>query len=167
VTRQTSKVKLLKDIVTERRRLEKNLAALSEEEMIQPGVTGNWSVKDILAHIVAWEELFLNWYRSGIQGHTPERPPVGLSQRAIDELNQEIYEKHRDRALEEIKAEFSASYQQVRAAIEEIPEEEMFARGRYGWTGKLTLADYIAGNTSNHYAWANAQVRKWRKRTTR
>jgi hypothetical protein len=165
VTKQTSKAQLLSDIVTERRRLEKNLAALSQAEMIQPGVTGNWSAKDVLAHIVAWEQLFLSWYRSGLEGQTPERPPVGMSQRAIDELNEEIYETHRDRALEKVKSEFSASYQQVLAAVEEIPEEEMFAHGRYGWTGKLTLADYIAGNTCNHYAWANAQVRKWRKRT--
>jgi hypothetical protein len=146
--------------------LEKSLAPLSGEEMIQPGVTGNWSVKDILAHIAAWEQLFLSWNRSGIQGHTAGRPPVGMSQRAIDELNQEIYESHRDRGLEEIKAEFSASYRQILAAVEEIPEEDMFARGRYRWTGKLTLADYIAGNTCNHYAWAKGQVRKWRKRTT-
>jgi hypothetical protein len=164
VTKQTSKAQLLNDIVTERRRLEKSLVSLSEEEMVQPGVTGNWSVKDILAHIVAWEQLLLSWHRSGIQGQNVERPPVGMSQRAIDELNQEIYEKHRDRCLEETKAEFSASYRQILAAIEEIPEEDMFVRGRYGWTGKLTLADYIAGNTCNHYAWAKAQIRKWRKR---
>jgi hypothetical protein len=166
VTKQTGKAQLLKDIVTERRRLQKSLATCSEEEMIQPGVTGNWSVKDILAHIVAWEQLFLSWHIAGIQGQTAGRPPAGMSQRAIDELNQEIYEKHRDRALEEIRAEFSASYRQMLAAVEEIPEEDMFARGRYRWTGKLTLADYIAGNTCNHYAWAKAQIRKWRKRTT-
>jgi hypothetical protein len=133
--------------------------------MAQPGVTGNWSATDTLAHIVAWEQLFLNWNRSGIQERTPGRPPVGMCQRAIDEPNQEIYENNRGRALEEIKAEFSASYQQILATIDEIPEKDMFARGRFSWTGRLTLADYIAGNTCNHYAWAKAQIRKWRKRT--
>jgi hypothetical protein len=88
-----------------------------------------------------------------------------MCQRAIDEPNQEIYENNRGRALEEIKAEFSASYQQILATIDEIPEKDMFARGRFSWTGRLTLADYIAGNTCNHYAWAKAQIRKWRKRT--
>jgi uncharacterized damage-inducible protein DinB len=74
MSRQSSKDQLLKDISTERRRLEKNLSALNAEDMTQPGVTGAWSVKDILAHLVAchlvachlvachlvaWEKLFL------------------------------------------------------------------------------------------------------------
>jgi uncharacterized damage-inducible protein DinB len=57
MVKQTSKEQLLRDIYTERRWLEKNLFALSAEEMIQPGVNGIWSVKDILAHLVAWEDF--------------------------------------------------------------------------------------------------------------
>lgn len=40
MAKQISKDELLKDIRTERRRLEKNLSTLSAEDMIQPGVTG-------------------------------------------------------------------------------------------------------------------------------
>jgi len=165
VTKQTSKIQLLKDIITERRKLEKSLTALNGEEMIQAGIVGEWSVKDILVHLAAWEGLFLDWYNAGIQGRTPDRMPVGMGRRTMDELNQEIYEKNRSRDLEDVMVEFRVSYQRVSATIETIPEEDMFDRGRYSWTGKLTLADYIAGNTCNHYAWAKAQIRKWRKRT--
>ncbi|MCL4853136.1 MAG: maleylpyruvate isomerase N-terminal domain-containing protein, partial [Bryobacteraceae bacterium] len=31
-------------------------AGLSDSQMLEPGVTGGWSVKDILAHVTAWEE---------------------------------------------------------------------------------------------------------------
>jgi hypothetical protein len=31
-------------------------ARLSDAEMMQPGVTGDWSVRDILAHVTTWEE---------------------------------------------------------------------------------------------------------------
>lgn len=87
VTKQTSKDKLLKDIHTERRRLEKTLSNLSMEDMIKPGVTGTWSVKDILAHLVAWERLFLDWYHTGVQNCSSTTTPVGMSQRAMDTLN--------------------------------------------------------------------------------
>jgi hypothetical protein len=163
VAKQTSKSQLLKDITTGRRQLEKNLSALSEEDMTQPGVTGTWSVKDILAHLVAWEKLLLDWYRAGIQGYSPTIIPVGMRQKAIDALNQEIYEQNRKRNLDEVIAEFRTSYQQILTTLEGIPEEDLFIRGRYEWTGELTLADYIAGNTCNHYAWAKAQIRKWIK----
>ena len=167
MTKQTSKDQLLKDIHTERRRLEKNLSVLSAEDMIQPGVTGTWSVKDILAHVVAWERLFLNWYSTGVQGRTPDITPVGLSQKSIDALNQQIYEKNRWRSLDDILAEFQTSYQEIVTVIEAIPEEELFVHARFDWTGTLTLADYIAGNTCNHYAWAKSQIRKWAKRDTK
>jgi hypothetical protein len=164
VAKQTSKAQLLKDIHTERRRLEKNLSALSTEDMVQPGVTGTWSVKDILAHLVAWERLFLEWYHTGIQGCLPTTTPVGMSQRSMDALNQKIYEANQWRNLDEIIAEFHASYQQIVTVIEEIPERDMFVQGRFNWTGELTLADYIVGNTCNHYAWAKSQIRKRAKR---
>ncbi len=28
---------------------------------------------------------------------------------------------------------------------------------------QLLLADYIAGNTCNHYAWAASRIREWEK----
>lgn len=164
MSKQTSKDQLLKDIHTERRRLEKTLTNLSMKDMIQPGVTGTWSVKDILAHLVAWEKFFLDWYHSGVQGCSPTTTPVGMSQRAMDTLNQQIYEKNQRRSLDHIIAEFHTSHREVVAVIEAIPEGDMFVHGRFKWTGELTLADYIAGNTCNHYAWAKSQIRKRVKR---
>ena len=161
MAKQTSKDQLLKDIHAERRQLESNLSALSAGEMICPGVTGSWSVKDILAHLVAWEKLFIGWYQAGLQGGAFTTQPVGMSKIAIDNINQRIYQQNKSRTLDDILAEFHASYQQTITIIEEIPEEDMFTHGRFSWTGKFTLADYIAGNTCNHYAWAKLQIRKW------
>jgi hypothetical protein len=167
MTKQTSKDQLLKDIRTERRRLEKTLFILSAEDMVQPGVTGAWSVKDILAHLTAWERLFLDWYSSGLHGSTSETTPVGMSQIRMDALNQQIYEQNRRRSLDDVLAEFHASYLEIVTVIEAISEEDMFLQGRFKWTGKWRLADYIAGNTCNHYAWAKSQIRKWTKGETK
>ena len=161
MAKQTSKDQLLKDIRVERRLLERDLSALSSEDMLQPGVTGTWSVKDILAHLVAWERLFLDWYSTGLQGCTPDPAPVGMSRKTMDALNQQIYKRNQGRSLENILAEFDASFREIVKVIQAIPVEDMFAHGRFSWTGKLTLADYIAGNTCSHYAWARAQIRRW------
>jgi hypothetical protein len=58
MVKQKSKAELIKDIQVERQRLEKVLATLSKDEMTRPGVIGESTVKDILAHLVAWEQLF-------------------------------------------------------------------------------------------------------------
>ena len=164
MTKQTRKAQLLKDIYTERRRLENNLAVLNAEDMIRPGVTGIWSVKDIVAHLAAWEKLFLDWYFAGIQGRSPSITPVGMGHKAMNALNQHIYEENKGRNLDDILGEFQSSFQEIATVIEAIPEEDMFVHGRFSWTGKLTLADYIAGNTCSHYAWAKSQIQKWLKR---
>jgi hypothetical protein len=167
MAKQTSKDQLLRDIHAERRRLEKNLSVLRAEDMIQPGVTGIWSVKDILAHLVAWQKLFLDWYHTGVQGRAPATTPVGMCRTSMDALNQRIYEENRWRSLDDVLAEFRTSYLEIVTVIEAIPEEDMFVHGRFNWTGKLMLADYIAGNTCNHDAWAGSQIRKWARREKR
>jgi hypothetical protein len=160
MTKQINRDQLLKDIRTEWSRLEKSLSALTEEEMTKPGIVGAWSIKDILAHLAAWEQLLLDWYQAGIQGRTPAKAPVGMSRKAMDALNQEIYERNRQRSLDDVLTCFRTSYQQVLATIEAIPNDDIFAHGKFAWTGRLTLADYITGNTCNHYAWARAQILK-------
>lgn len=33
---------------------------------------GAWSVHDILAHLLAWQRLLLDWYQAGRRGDKPE-----------------------------------------------------------------------------------------------
>lgn len=151
------------DILTQRRRLEKTLASLGTDTILQPGAVGTWSVKDLLAHLTAWERLLLDWYTCGLENRTSAIAPVGMFRSAIHAINQQIYTRNLNRPLDDILVDFHTSYQQILSVIEVIPEADMFTPGRIAWTGSLTLADYIAGNTCNHYAWANRQVKKWIK----
>jgi Mycothiol maleylpyruvate isomerase N-terminal domain len=57
------------------RRLDKAWAALresyvglSDSQLTEPGVTGDWSVKDILAHVTTWEGEALKTCRSSSRG---------------------------------------------------------------------------------------------------
>jgi hypothetical protein len=158
-----SKQVILERIRTERRRLEQNLEPLSDEKMEIPGVVGEWTVKDLLAHLADWEQRFIGWYEAGLRGEIPDIPAPGLSWQDLDVLNQRIYERHRDRPLEDVQQEFSASYEQVLATVEGIPEGEMFAVGRYAWLGANNLIGVILANTANHYRWAKGQIRTWLK----
>ena len=54
-TEKMTKSELLNQIRTERGQLEETLARLTHAQMLLPGVDGEWSVKDALAHISTWE----------------------------------------------------------------------------------------------------------------
>jgi hypothetical protein len=160
MARPTTKKKLLEDISKERDALEDYLRSLSPEHMLQPGIVGRWSVKDVLAHLVAWEQMFLGWYQTGQQGKIPLLPAQGFTWGQLPALNQQIYQRHRDQPLAKVRQQFKASYQKLFRLLQGLSEEELFSPGHYAWAGTHPLATYILPNTSSHYRWAQAAMRK-------
>lgn len=158
--RPTSKTDLLAAIDEERGALETFLETLTPDQMTEPGLVGEWSAKDVLAHLIEWEQMVLSWYRAGLRGETPEMPAPGYKWNQTPELNQMIYEKHRDRALDDVLAQFGASHQEILGVIRELSNEELFTAGRYAWTGKNTMGTYFVSATSSHYLWARKEIRK-------
>lgn len=57
-----------------RERLDACLASLDPQALLRPGVVGNWSVKDILAHLVGWNNALLGWYQAGLDGLPGDNP---------------------------------------------------------------------------------------------
>jgi hypothetical protein len=161
--KQLNKEIILDRIRKERRRLQKNLDNLTPEQMTQPGVIDGWSVKDILAHLLDWEQRFLGWYRAGLRGEVPQLPAPGLtwSRAEMHTLNQQIYERYKDQPLGKILNAFASSYQEILQTVNSIPEIDMFKPGRFAWTGKDNLAGYILANTADHYRWAKTNLRSW------
>jgi hypothetical protein len=52
---------LLDTIQKEHARFEAIVAPLNEEQLCSPTLEGQWSVKDIMAHIAVWERLCAGW----------------------------------------------------------------------------------------------------------
>ncbi|MEW6093196.1 MAG: ClbS/DfsB family four-helix bundle protein [Chloroflexota bacterium] len=158
--RPTSKTDLLTAIDQERGALEAILEALTPEQMVEPGVVGEWSVKDVLAHLVEWEQMVLEWYRAGLRGDIPEMPAPGYKWNQTPQLNQMIYKKHHDRPLDKVMEEFHASHREILGVIQDLSNEELFTAGRYAWTQKNTMGTYFVSATSGHYLWARKEIRK-------
>lgn len=141
---------MLKDIRLARQRLENALKGLTDTDMVKAPVTGGWSGKDILAHIVSWEQSFIKWYQTGLRGEK-QVMPVWDQPGVLDDINRQIYERNVNLELSNVKKEFHASYKLILKTVEKVSEEAMFTPARYDWTGKDTLADYIWVNTGRHY----------------
>jgi hypothetical protein len=158
--RSFTKVQLLEDARRERAALEKLLEKLTPEEMVYSAAPGEWSAKDVLAHLIEWEQMVLGWIETGMSGKTPAMPAEGYKWNQLPALNQQIYEKHRDRPLAEILEQFQRSFQQSLTAIEGFSEEILFTRGYYSWSGNNALAAYFHSCTAAHYLWARKEVQK-------
>jgi hypothetical protein len=121
----TIKETLLDAIRDARTRLEKKFSKLTPEQMIWPGSMDNWSVKDILAHLVDWEQRLISWYQAGLRGEVPETPAPGMSWRDLPALNQEGYERHREKPLDNVMELFHRSYQDTLKLVESMNEDEI------------------------------------------
>ena len=162
------KPELLQEIRVERSKLDALLEQLTPRQMTRAGATlAGWSVKDILGHLIGWQQMNLDWHAAGLRGETPEVPAPGLTWKDIRKLNDRIYRKHHRRSLKAVLADYDSFHKKMLELIEEVPDEDLVTVGRFAWAGPTwTLSDYIRANTASHYRWACKHIRKWLRAQT-
>lgn len=163
---QMNKTKMLEKIQVERELLKTTLAQMSEEQITETPVQTKWTVKDILAHITAWERQLLNWLRTAAQGEPPEIMPEGYDTwDDFDRLNEQIYIENRDRSLADIRADFDRIYQQLLAELQALPDDPHDDQWSVWRDGKPPWA-LIAGNTYDHYREHLKPIQAWLSKRT-
>lgn len=160
MSRPLNKTQLLESIQKEYTALEKFLTPLTAEQMAFAPAPGAWAVKDILAHLVEWQQMFFNWYESGSRGENPAVPAPGYKWSQLPALNQAIYKKYRSLAAEQALAMFRESHQKTLELIESLPDADLTIPGLYRWMNQNTLIAYLNSITAAHYVWALKDAKK-------
>lgn len=151
-----TKPELLQHIRDERRALEKVLARLTHAQMLLPGVDGEWSIKDALAHISTWERWMIRWTNSLLRGEKPDTPEPW----DVENMNAGTYARVKEISLEEVLEEFRQSYWDALALAERLSEEQFQTVYADTWPiGPLWLG--VAANTNFHYKEHRTDIQKW------
>lgn len=158
MAKPASKAKLLSEIKTRHKRLKEKIAGISPDIMLKPKTVGAWSVKDTIAHITAWERMFLTWYNDGLAGKK-----IDLPKETLGVINRRIFEKNLSRDLDDVLNDFAVTYRQILSTIESLSEEDIFTRGKFTWTGNKKLFAYIWANTAGHYAEHLTAIKRMKK----
>src|SRR5512144_2071625 len=139
------KPELLAEIEDQRRALDQCLALVPARLMTRAGVTrGGWSVKDILGHLIEWQQMNLDWYAAGVRGERPAMPAPGFTLRELPRLNEMIYHKHHNSSLQAVMRDYRSYHDRVVALISDLPDADLVTLGRFSWTGpSWTLSDYL------------------------
>jgi hypothetical protein len=135
-----TKAQLIEKMIECRAGLEKVVSKVTPDAMDQPGVVGEWSAKDVLAHVAHWQELHMGWWAAAQAGETPEVPAPGITWKELDKLNQQIFLAHRDQASEDVLWYLRETFRRFMAVIEATAEEDLFKAGLVSFTGNATLA---------------------------
>lgn len=129
-------------------------SGLTDAQMTQPGVTGDWSVKDILAHVSWWEEEALKHLPHILQGIRPPRYSVLYG--GIDAFNAQMTELKRHLSLAEVTRQIEETHDRLLQYLRSVPEDQFISDSRF--RRRLRLDTY------SHYPIHAQAIREWRKR---
>ena len=166
---KTQKEIFLARLLRERDRFELLLNRVGHiRRMTLTGVSGKWSIKDVLAHVLAYEQYIADRLHEILHGE--EYAPC-RTQNALDAFLDEfgypdfgspllddegprewITEKYRHVSLEDVVAQEIQAFVGIVAALEKMPEELL---------NRHNLFERIANNTYRHYREHGAEIRRW------
>jgi hypothetical protein len=128
-------------------------ADLPEVQLMEPGVTGAWSIRDIVAHVTTWEEEALEHLPSILECESPPRYSVTYG--GIDAFNALMTKKKEGLSLPEVFRQQEEIHRRVIDAIERAPENQLIHETRF--RRRLRLDTY------NHYPKHTEAIRRWRE----
>ncbi len=154
------KAELVAVMQEERQRWEQLLLQVGPARMNLPGASGDWSVKDVVAHLATWESRPVAWLIAVQAGVWPTPPewPVNLNEA---QLNDWIYRANRGRSTEDVLEESQQISGRLAELIKATPEDMLLSPGRFEWLRDSSLADSIGGNSYEHYREHGDLVRRW------
>ncbi|HEY6059968.1 MAG TPA: DinB family protein [Gemmatimonadales bacterium] len=131
-------------------------AGLSDAELLEPGVTGSWSVRDIIAHVTWWEEEALTHLPLVLRGGRPPRYSVTYG--GIDAFNARMTEERKDLSLAEVLRQRDDVHRRLIDYLRSVPEDQ--GGGETRFRRRLRLDTY------GHYPKHARAIRNWRDRRT-
>jgi len=145
MTETDSRSAIVARIEAERDHWRDLLAQVGEDRMTEPGPMGEWSFKDLAAHLLGWRNRTIGRLEAAATG-APEPPapwPPELDEVDDDDdaINAWIQEQSRDRSVRDVLDAVEKSYARMGAAVAVLPEEMVTLPDAFPWLEGTSLRD--------------------------
>jgi hypothetical protein len=171
---KTNKENFLARLMHERDKFELLLNRVGfTRRMTLKGVSGKWSIKDMLAHILAYELYIADRMNEILHGeqYAPARtqnaldgfldefgyPDFGSPLLDDDGPNEWVTAKYKNVSLEDVVAQEIQAFAAIITSLEKMSEEIL---------DQHNLFDRVANNTYRHYREHSAQIKQWLRSST-
>ena len=152
---------LLKRLDTAWGAFKESYAGLSDGQLMEPGVTGAWSIRDILAHVTTWEEEALKHLPLILEGGTPPRYSVRYG--GIDAFNSQMTEHKRSFSLSEVLRQLDHTHRRLIDFIRRAPEDQLIGDTRFRRRLRLDTYGHYPKHAEGIWTWRKPAIRKWRR----
>jgi len=161
----TTKTQLLDLIKNARAPLDRLIAQLSEEQMLQPGVENKSSVKDLLAHITTWEDHLVRGLAAAVKDKAQEvyviDPDEPGEPGGIDTVNEYIFMRNAQLSLQQVLTNFHHSLHDVLQAVEALSDYDLFDPQGLAQVFGYSAERIIGDDTFYHYPVHIQSIRAW------
>ena len=132
---------------------------IPESVRTEPALAGGWSVKDLIAHVAAYE----NWTAAQIRAANEDRAPTDRELYGVeampddpegwdlDRQNVAIYAQYKETPLAEVMTFSHQAFADLVAAVEAVSDEGLANTGAHAWTEDSTLLEIIPSQCYAHY----------------
>jgi hypothetical protein len=149
--KNSTRAELMAELDREWASIERICFSLTEDDMLAPRAAGEWSVKDILVHLSAWEKYLLDRLSFVMTGMKPQYP-VMTTWDDVHRFNAQVYEQNKDRPLTSVVIEFRSLYRGVMTVLEALSDEQLTEAYNYDFPDdSLNLLQLIRANTCEHF----------------
>lgn len=158
-----TKGQILAAIEREREAWENLLVEVGEARMLEPGAMGEWTFKDLVAHITGWRTRSLRRLEAVANGQPEPAPPWPAGLPTDDEINDWIYAANADRLLGEVVSESRESFARLAEIVQMLPDDALADPDRFPWLEGDALGEVIIDGSffSHYYEEHEADVRRW------
>jgi hypothetical protein len=137
------------------------ISGLTDEQLQETGVNGDWTVKDLMYHISRWEAETVTALFQTASGQTPTT--VHFTQQHFDQTNATWYAQGKSRSLQDIRQDFEGVRRQTKRRLEDFSDEELNNPQRASWQRDHPLWEWIGSDSFQHEPEHTAQILAWRK----
>ena len=150
---------------SEREQWEGLLAELDDAQMVRPGVAGDWSAKDVIAHVTAYERGLVEWLEAAARGESLTF--ADLDHPDLDHRNTLLYARNQGRPLDDVLLESNRIFERLMELVESLSEEELTDPARSDWYVRprwkesRPLWECIADDSVRHYRQHVPGIQAW------
>ena len=155
------KREFIEHVQSDRQLWDELLSQVPDDLMLEPGVEGDWSTKDVLAHVT--------WYEREMVGMLKSRALVGSDWWALplEDRNTAVHDEIMGMSLEEVRAEVAWVFPALIEQLELLPQEALGDPSQFEhMPAEWAPFDVISSNTYRHYPEHTESIRRLLERNS-
>lgn len=148
---------IVSELQDSRSKLLQSSEGLSRRELTELPIYEGWTIKDVLAHVIGWDQRVLRTLPLILQNRASEVASV-----EVEAYNQQSLNAWRDKSLAEVMAAVQATHHQILEIIGSLDHMEIDLR-RERNERIITIRSYVIDIMIEHDHRHTAEIELWRK----